>query len=154
MLGANLDYLILRSLAHSRNLATEERLDALYSREADASSAEGQLQPEETPHVVSERRMKQGAESQHGNSAGRDQVCHPAQDRERILDMLERVDRQQYVILLMRDPCVQIAANELHVTAHCALPRMSGGSFDVPGQVIHAGDAPDTEIGNCHGQFA
>jgi SAM-dependent methyltransferase len=43
MLGANLDYLILRSLAHSRNLATEERLDALYSREADASSAQAQL---------------------------------------------------------------------------------------------------------------
>jgi SAM-dependent methyltransferase len=38
MLGANLDYLILRSLAHSRNLATEERLDAMYSREAVASS--------------------------------------------------------------------------------------------------------------------
>ncbi len=42
MLGANLDYLILRSLAHSRNLATEERLDALYSREA-ASSAQAEL---------------------------------------------------------------------------------------------------------------
>jgi SAM-dependent methyltransferase len=43
MLGANLDYLILRSLAHSRNLATEERLDALYSREAVTSSAEADL---------------------------------------------------------------------------------------------------------------
>ncbi len=32
MLGATLDYLILRGLAHRRNLATEEQLDALSSR--------------------------------------------------------------------------------------------------------------------------
>ncbi len=43
MLGAHLDYLILRSLAHSRNLATEERLDALYSGEAVVSATEAEL---------------------------------------------------------------------------------------------------------------
>jgi 2-polyprenyl-3-methyl-5-hydroxy-6-metoxy-1,4-benzoquinol methylase len=32
MLGATLDYIILRGLAHRRNLATEEQLDALSSR--------------------------------------------------------------------------------------------------------------------------
>jgi len=32
MLGATLDYLILRGLAHSRNLATEEQLDSISSR--------------------------------------------------------------------------------------------------------------------------
>jgi len=39
MLGANLDYFILRSLAHSRNRATEEHLDASYRCDAVASSA-------------------------------------------------------------------------------------------------------------------
>ena len=32
MLGATLDYFILRGLAHSRNLATEEELDSLSSK--------------------------------------------------------------------------------------------------------------------------
>src|SRR5258706_2990813 len=32
MLGVTLDYLFLRSLAHRRNLATEEQLDLLFSR--------------------------------------------------------------------------------------------------------------------------
>src|SRR6266850_6148584 len=32
MLGETLDYLFLRSLAHRRNLATEEQLDLLFSR--------------------------------------------------------------------------------------------------------------------------
>ena len=39
MLGATLDYLILRGLAHRRNLATEEQLDAVSSR-ASAESFE------------------------------------------------------------------------------------------------------------------
>src|SRR5438046_10543859 len=39
MLGATLDYLILRGLAHRRNLATEEQLDAVSGR-ASADSFE------------------------------------------------------------------------------------------------------------------
>jgi len=40
MPGANLDYLILRSLAHSRSLATQDRPGTLYSREAVAKSVQ------------------------------------------------------------------------------------------------------------------
>jgi len=40
VLGSALDYLILRGLAHSRNRATEEQLDALYARSSDESVAD------------------------------------------------------------------------------------------------------------------
>src|SRR6267142_2416631 len=40
MLGATVDYFILRGLAHRRNLATEEQLDALSSRVSSAESFE------------------------------------------------------------------------------------------------------------------
>lgn len=40
MLGAALDYLVLRSLAHRGNLATEEQLDSLFGRAANASTEE------------------------------------------------------------------------------------------------------------------
>ena len=43
MFGATLDYFILRGLAHSRNLATEEQLDSLFSRVSTQSSEEAML---------------------------------------------------------------------------------------------------------------
>jgi hypothetical protein len=42
MLGASLDYFILRSFAHRRNLATEEQLDSRFSQ-VSAESLEEQM---------------------------------------------------------------------------------------------------------------
>jgi SAM-dependent methyltransferase len=43
MLGATLDYLVLRGLAHKRNLATEEQLDALFGRASANAAGEAKL---------------------------------------------------------------------------------------------------------------
>ena len=42
MLGATLDYLVLRALAHSRNLATEEQLDSRFGRSGAGGPEEAQ----------------------------------------------------------------------------------------------------------------
>src|SRR5215470_15667176 len=42
MLGATLDYLVLRALAHRRNLATEGELDARFGRASAGSLVEGE----------------------------------------------------------------------------------------------------------------
>src|SRR5437879_8851276 len=104
--------------------------------------------------MVAIRGMKQRPKGQHGDSAGRGETRYFPQKRLRLLDVFEYVEGQQHVIFFLWNPRVQVATNELHVPAHAELPDIGLGSFDAPRQDIHAGDAPDPELGKSDGQLA
>jgi len=70
------------------------------------------LQPEKIHMLITERGVEQRSEGQHGDSTRREEVRHFFQKCPGVIDVLERVERQQHIVFFLGKPTVQIPANE------------------------------------------